>query len=58
MSKYADILGHEPTAATVALVGKISAYLERIHAERPEIPVDILWSDLKRDLEAIIKPGD
>lgn len=58
MSKYAEILGHEPTAATVALIDKINAYIERTHAEHPEIPIDVLWTDLKHDLEAAINRAE
>lgn len=55
MSKYAEILSHEPIAA---LIDKISAYIKRTHAKYPEIPIDVLWEDLKHDIEAAINQAE
>jgi hypothetical protein len=52
MSKYPEISKSTPTAAAAALVDKIIAYLDRTHADHPEIPINVLWADLKRDIEA------
>lgn len=52
MSKHPEISESTPTAAAAALVDKIIAYLDRTHADHPEIPINVLWADLKRDIEA------
>lgn len=51
---YTEVLGHAPTAATVAILDKLTAYVERKTAEHPEIPESVYWDDIYEILTAEI----
>lgn len=51
---YTEILNHEPTAATVRVLDKITAHVERVHAEHPNIPEHVIWDHVERAVEHAI----
>lgn len=52
---YAEVLNHEPTAATVAVLEKITAHVERVHAEHPNIPEHVIWDHVLHAVENAIR---
>lgn len=40
---YSKIIGRPITPAAAAAMDKITAEIERIHADHPEIPESMLW---------------
>ena len=51
---YTEVLGHAPTAATVAILDKLTEYVNRKHAEHPDIPESLYWQDIYAILTAEI----
>ena len=51
---YAEVLNHEPTAATVAMLDKLNEYVQQRTAEHPEIPESVYWDDICEILTAEI----
>lgn len=52
---YTEVLGHAPTAATVAILDKLTEYVNRKHAEHPDIPESVYWDDISDILTAEIE---
>ena len=55
---YTEVLGHAPTAATIALLDKLTAYVEQKHAQHPDIPESVYWDDILDILTNAIKQAE
>lgn len=53
----AEALGHMPTTRSMRVFKTLEAHVERMHEKYPKVPIEALWEDLKKDLEAIIAEG-
>lgn len=51
---YAEILGHEPSPATIAIIERLSEYVDREHNAHPDIPRESYWAALQAELKAMI----
>lgn len=48
---YSAVLGHTVTPAVAAVLDKITAHVERIRADHPEIPEQAIWDNVLRSVE-------
>ena len=44
---YAEVIGHDVTPATAAILDKLTEYVNRQHAQHPEIPESVFWDDIQ-----------